>query len=225
MEASFKESISNSQLGTLVDVFGNLQKQVEKEDQDTKESIDNILNDYEEGLKNTQEVDSFSNNKGDSEDDAEVYNDTLKHFESGTNASKNDLINALRSFRFFNLPVFKKEYIQRVRCPLLFQGTYISKTAMDKLNKELKWDIAWRAGFIVAKNAEVIAIKFSPKKNVNNYHTDQIDKFLRVFGKKSGIKRKLHFGQWQLLKGYACKPIYPDIEDIIPSGAFNFIGK
>lgn len=208
----------------MVSLFEQMQGQVENEDKKEQEQIDNLLNEYEDALNNHSEIDAYSNT-ADSEDDAEVYNDTIHQLENGTNATKNSLIDAIRSFRKFKLPKFSKEYIQRVRAPILFQGTYINKTACEKLNKELKWGISWRAGFLVADNAEIIAIKFSPKKNKDNYHLRQIEKWLKAFGRKSGIKRKYHFGKWQLLNGYACKPIYPDIDDIIPSGHFSFIGK
>lgn len=222
---SIAESISNNQsLKSIVNLFEQVQDQVENEEKKGQEQIDSCLNDYEESLNNTSEIDAYSNTT-DSEDDAEIYNDTIHKLENGTNATKNDLISAIRSFRNFKLPKFSKEHIQRVRAPLLFQGTYISKTACDKLNKELKWGISWRAGFLVADNAEVIAIKFSPKKNKDKYHLNQIEKWLKAFGRKSGLRRKYHFGKWQILNGYACKPIYPDIEDIIPSGKFSFIGK
>lgn len=208
----------------MVSLFEQMQGQVDSEDKKEKEQIDDLINAYDEALDNHSEIDAYSNT-ADSEDDAEVYNDTIHQLENGTNATKNSLIDAIRSFRKFKLPKFSKEYIQRVRAPLLFQGTYINKTACEKLNKELKWGISWRAGFLVADNAEIIAIKFSPKKNKDKYHLNQIEKWLKSFGRKSGIKRKYHFGKWQLLNGYACKPIYPDIEDIIPSGHFSFIGK
>lgn len=219
------DSISNNQnLQSMVSLFEQMQGQVDSEDKKEKEQIDDLINAYDEALDNHSEIDAYSNT-ADSEDDAEVYNDTIHQLENGTNATKNSLIDAIRSFRKFKLPKFSKEYIQRVRAPLLFQGTYINKTACEKLNKELKWGISWRAGFLVADNAEIIAIKFSPKKNKDNYHLRQIEKWLKSFGIKSGVKRKYHFGKWQLLNGYACKPIYPDIDDIIPSGQFSFIGK
>lgn len=219
------ESISdNKNLQSITNLFGQIQEQVEQEDKQGKEQIDDLLNQYDEALDNHSEIDAYSNTAN-SEDDAEVYNDTIHKLENGTNATKNSLIDAIRSFRKFKLPDFSKEHIQRVRAPLLFQGTYISKTACEKLNKELKWGISWRAGFLVADNAEVIAIKFSPKKNKDKYHLNQIEKFLKTFGRKSGIKRKYHFGKWQILNGYACKPIYPDIDEITPSGSFTFIGK
>lgn len=219
------DSISDNQnLQSMVSLFEQMQGQVDNEDKKEKEQIDDLINAYDEALDNHSEIDAYSNT-ADSEDDAEVYNDTIHQLENGTNATKNSLIDAIRSFRKFKLPKFSKEYIQRVRAPLLFQGTYINKTACDKLNKELKWGISWRAGFLVADNAEIIAIKFSPKKNKDNYHLRQIEKWLKSFGRKSGVKRKYHFGKWQILNGYACKPIYPDIEDIIPSGHFSFIGK
>ena len=219
-----KDSISNKELSSIINVFGEIQDQVDNEDKQQKEQIDACLLDYEESLNNTSEVDAYSNT-ADSEDDAEIYNDTIHKLENGTNATKNALIDAIRSFRKFSLPTFSKDYIQRVRAPLLFQGTYISKTAQAKLNKELKWGLEWKAGFLVAENAELIAIKFSEKKNKNKYHLNQIEKWLKAFGRKSGIKRKYHFGKWQILNGYACKPIYPDTEEIIPSGSFSFIGK
>ena len=214
---------NNSELKTFVGLFEDIQQQVEQEDFDTKKQIDSCLQDYDEALNNTSEIDSYSNT-ADSEDDAEVYNDTIHKLENGTNATKNDLISALKSFRKLKLARFTKEYIQRIRAPLLFHGTYINKAACGILNKQLKWGIGWTAGFLVAENAELIAIKFSPKKNKDKYHLNQVEKWLKKFGKKSGIKRKYHFGKWQLLNGYACIPIYPDIKDIIPSGTFSFIG-
>lgn len=220
-----QDSISNgSSLQSMVNLFEQMEGQVEQEERNEKEQIDCLINEYDEALDNHSEIDAYSNS-ADSEDDAEVYNDTIHQLENGTNASKNSLIEAILSFRKFKLPKFSKEYIQRVRAPLLFQGTYINKTACEKLNTELKWGISWKAGFLVAENAEIIAIKFSPKKNKDKYHLNQIEKWLKNFGKKSGMRRKYHFGRWQLLNGYACKPIYPDIEDIIPSGSFSFIGK
>ena len=216
--------INATQLNALISVFGTVEQQVEKEEQTQKDSIATAIDDYEESLSNTQQVETF-NDTGASEDDAEIYNDTIKKLESGTDTSRNDLINAIRSFRKYSLPSFKKEDVQRVRAPIIFHGTYISKTAIDVLNKMHKWDIGWKAGFLVAGNAEIVAIKFKPKKNKDKFHLSQIEKFLKKLWKKSGVRRKYHFGKWQLLKGYACKPIYPDIEDIIPSGNFNFIGR
>lgn len=219
------ESISNNQnLKTMIGLFEEIQSNVDNEEKKEKEEIDNLLNEYEEALDNHSEIDAYSNTT-DSEDDAEVYNDTIHTLENGTNATKNSLIEAIRSFRKFKLPKFSKDYIQRIRAPLLFQGTYINKAACERLNKELKWGISWRAGFLVADNAELVAIKFNPKKNKDKFHLNQIEKWLKQFGRKSGIKRKEHFGKWQILNGYACKPIYPETNDIIPSGHFSFIGE
>lgn len=213
------------QLAALATLFTGLNDKVESEEKQTKENITNLINDFDLSISNTQEVDAY-NDTGVSEDDAEIYNDTIHKLENGTDTSRNDLINAIKSFRKFKLPSFNRELeVQKIRAPLLFHGTYISKTAMEKLNNELKWGISWRAGFLVADNAELVAIKFSEKKNKDSYHLSKIKKFLKKLGIKSGMFRKEHFGKWQLLNGYACKPIYPDIEDIIPSGHFNFIGK
>lgn len=216
--------LKQNQLNALINVFGQINEQAKQEEKKEKDEIENLVNDFDLSIANTQEVDG-NNDRGISEDDAEIYNDTIHKLENGTDTSRNDLINAIQSFRKFKLPEFKNLQVQRVRAPVIFHGTYISKVAMDKLNKQHKWDIAWKAGFLVASNAEFVAIKFKESKNKDKYHLNQIEKFLKALWKKSGVKRKYHFGQWQVLNGYACKPIYPDIEDIIPSGHFSFIGK
>lgn len=211
-------------LDTLLKVFSGIEEQVKAEDAKEEQNIANLVNEFDLALSNTQQVEAVVDN-GISEDDAEIYNDTIHKLETGTDTSRNDLINAIRSFRKFQLPKFKNEKVQKIRAPLMFHGTYISKVAAERLNKELRWGISWRAGFLVANNAELVAIKFKKSKNKNNYHLKQIEKFLKKLGIKSGVRRKEHFGKWQLLNGYACKPIYPDIDDIIPSGHFSFIGK
>lgn len=216
--------LNTKNLDTLLKVFSGIEEQVKEEDAKEEQNIANLVNDFDLALSNTQQVDAVVDN-GISEDDAEIYNDTIHKLETGTDSSRNDLISAISSFRKFKLPTFKKEVVQRVRAPLMFHGTFISKIALEKLNTELKWGISWRAGFLVADNAELVAIKFNKSRNKDNYHLRQIEKFLKQLGKKSGIKRKYHFGKWQILNGYACKPIYPDIEEILPSGQFSFIGK
>ena len=162
-------------------------------------------------------------------DDSEIFSDTLKKMEHGSNESKDSIIKALLSFNDMNLPDFSKykntKSLFLTRASILFQGAFVNKSAISELNESYKFDINWKGGFLVGRNVKILAFRYWKYKNKKTYYSDKINSYLKYIKKTSGKNYILHLNSFQLLNGFACKPIFPYIEDINLSGSWNFIGR
>lgn len=183
--------------------------------------------DFSKEALDNKEISTTLNTSSSTLEDSEIYNDTLKKMEHGTDVSKGDMVRALLSFNKCSLPTFKKtNKCQIVNASILFQGTYIGKEAIEVLNRLYAFKLTWKGGFLVGNNVSLLAFKFWKYKNYNKYYTNKINSYL----KKLEIETKKTYviqakAEFQILNGYACVPLFPMVNGLHLSGKWNFIGK
>lgn len=161
-----------------------------------------------------------------SSSDAEIYQDTLSLYNNATNVSKSELSRVLSDFSNQKLPKFKKGK-KFYNATILFNNVYISKTAMETLNKDFNYRIDWKAGFLIGYNVPIIAFTYWRYKNRDSYYTNLVDTLLKKRAKAYGKHLQVIGGRYQLLNGRACKPIFPIIDGITfgKRNAWNFVGE
>jgi hypothetical protein len=173
-------------------------------------------------VSNTQGV-SLANSK----ENSEIYQDSLKMMEHGTDVSKSEMLSTLAAFGSRKLPSFKDKKVQCVRASVWFQGAYISKVATKELNDKFNYDIEWRGGFLVGYNVPILAIRYWSYKNKDTHYTDIVKEFCKKFSRRKGKQFYVtDSGKFQLLSGYACKPMFPQIEGVVIGSKYRwkFIG-
>lgn len=167
---------------------------------------------------------SISNNNTTA--DAEIYQDTLSLYNNATNVSKSELARVLSDFSNQKLPKFKKGK-KFYHATVLFNNVFISKLALETLNKDFNYRIEWKAGFLIGYNVPILAFTYWKYKNKNKHYTNLVDKLLKKRAKAYGKNLQVICGKYQLLNGRACKPIFPIIDGITfgKRNAWNFVGE
>jgi len=200
---------------------------------DELDEVSVLTQEFSLSLPEEKEVDDgfVSNTQGvsldTSKENSEIYQDSLKMMEHGTDVSKSEMLSTLAAFGSRKLPTFKDKKVQCVRASVWLQGAYLSKVAVKELNDKFNYDIEWRGGFLVGYNVPVLAIRYWSYKNKNTYYTDMIKEYCKHFSRKKG---KLFYvtdgGKFQLLSGFACKPLFPQIEGVVIGSKYRwkFIG-
>lgn len=168
---------------------------------------------------------STSVSRNNSTSDAEIFQDTLSFYNNGTNVTKSELSKVLADFSNQKLPKFEKGRFF-YNATILFNSVYISKTALETLNKDFNYRIEWKAGFLVGYNVPIIAFKYWVYKNKDSYYTNLVDRLLKKRRKAYGKDLQVIVGKYQLLNGRACKPVFPIIDGITfgKRNAWNFVG-
>lgn len=176
----------------------------------------------EDGYSNS----STSVSKNNSTSDSEIFQDTLSFYNNGTNVSKSELARVLSDFSNQKLPKFKKGKFF-YHATILFNSVYISKLAMETLNKDFNYRIEWKAGFLVGYNVPIVSFKYLVYKNKDLYYTNLVEKLLKKRSKAYGKDLQVICGKYQLLNGRACKPVFPIIDGITfgKRNAWNFVGE
>lgn len=205
-----------------------------EEEQDEQNIIEEDLDYLTNSFKKFSEVNedetfvssSTSVSRNNSTADSEIFQDTLSFYNNGTNVSKTELAKVLSDFSNQKLPKFKKGKFF-YNATILFNSVYISKVAMETLNKEFNYRIEWKAGFLIGYNVPIVAFKYWVYKNRNSHYTNLVDRLLKKRAKAYGKDLQVILGKYQLLNGRACKPIFPIIDGISfgKRNAWNFVGE
>lgn len=164
--------------------------------------------------------------RNNSKADAEIYQDTLSYFNNATNVSKSELARTLADFSNQKLPKFKKGK-KFYHATILFNNIFISKTAMESLNKDFNYRLEWKSGFLIGYNVPIVTFKYLRYKNKDGYYSNLVAKLLKERSKAYGKDLQVILGKYQLLNGRACKPFFPVIDGISfgRRNAWNFVGE